>query len=110
MGESLKSSRPQTEAMLFARICSFFQKQELAQIDELSVELTDRKEVTGQLTDHTKNLLFFPYEPAQNRQGRPILAQFTLSQALRKLLEGSRLSDVLAHQHIISVSRSGYPN
>ena len=58
MGESLKSSRPQTEAMLFARICSFFQKQELAQIDELSVELTDRKEVPGQLTDHTKNLLF----------------------------------------------------
>ena len=44
--------------MLFARICSFFQKQELAQIDELSVELTDRKEVPGQLTDHTKNLLF----------------------------------------------------
>ena len=110
MGESLNSSWPQTEAMLFARICSFFQMQELAQIDDLSVELPDPTEVPGQLTDHTKNLLFFAYEPAQNRQGRPMLARFTPSQVLRKLLEGSRLSGVLAHQHIISVSQSGYPN
>ncbi len=58
MGESLNSSWPQTAAMLFARICSFSQMQELAQIDELSVELTDCTEVPGQLTDHRKNLLF----------------------------------------------------
>ena len=59
MEESLNSSWPQTAATLLARICLFFQVQELAQIGELSVELTDpTTEVPGQLTDHTKNLLF----------------------------------------------------
>ena len=110
MEESLNSSWPQTAAMVTASICSFFKTQVLAQIDELSFELTDRTEVSDQRVDQTKNLLFFPYELAENRQGRPILAGFTPSQALRKLLEGSCLSGILAHQHVISVSPIGYPN
>ena len=110
MEEGLNSSWPQTAAMVTASICSFFKTQVLAQIDELSFELTDRTEVSDQRVDQTKNLLFSPYELAENRQGRPILAGFTPSQALRKLLEGSCLSGILAHQHVISVSPIGYPN
>ena len=110
MKEGLNSSWPQTATKVTASICSFFKTQVLAQIDEQSVELTYRTEVPDQRVDQTKNLLFFSYELSENRQGRPILARFTPSQALRELLEGSCLSSILAHQHVISVSQIGYPN
>ncbi len=75
------------------------------QIFELNIPVQSLSNSLNQLSDATQTSIIFPFDLTEGKQGSPLEGQFTLLEALNKLLAGSNLEGRLTDKNFVVISQ-----
>ena len=74
---------------------------------DVDIPALNAAEALNRLAKQTGAIFLFPYDLASSRQANPVKGRYTLSDALKLLLQGSGLSGGLSDKGVITISSVG---